>query len=198
MKAPLHAPCWVDFAGGWLDNATHAIEGAYIVNCAVSCASLGQSTTGWQDAAINKETGLCVWRSGPTPVLDTKVNPDWLKGLMALWYCGHPNNPVSDSFPRNYQHIAEASYKAAGAVRESNLSRLAEAINMAHNQQLEEGMASVPSALRSLAYKYVGSGHGGYVLYLFASLEDRSKFCERQDTMAVEPFLNRSSDAPKR
>jgi hypothetical protein len=28
---------------------------------------------GWQDPAVIRETGLCVWRSGPKPVLDFKV-----------------------------------------------------------------------------------------------------------------------------
>jgi hypothetical protein len=28
---------------------------------------------GWQDPAVIRETGLCVWHSGPAPVLDFKV-----------------------------------------------------------------------------------------------------------------------------
>lgn len=222
MKPPLHAPCRVDFAGNGLDIPAFAVDGAFVVNCAISPlvslnnwpykygAGIGGSAadailrghkpaaTGWQDFAIIQETGLCIWRSGPTPVLDTKVNPDWLKGLMALWYSGKPLNRIDVmALPRSYQCIAETTHKAADAVRGANLSKLAKAINMAHNQQLDEGMKSVPSALHSIGYKYVGYGHGGYVLYLFASVTDRNRFCEREDTMVIEPFLNRSSDAPQ-
>ena len=36
VRAPREAPLRVDFAGGWLDVPRHAVEGAYVVNCAVS------------------------------------------------------------------------------------------------------------------------------------------------------------------
>lgn len=224
MKPPEYAPCRVDFAGGWLDVPVFAIEGAYVVNCAIKPlvslkswpyernAGVGGSAaysvlrgldavatelefTGWQDPAVILETGLCIWRSGPLPVLDAKVNPDFLNGLMALWYSGKPHSTADLlKLPRNYHAIAEASYKAADGVREANLSKLAEAVNLTHNAQLEEGMAGVPSALRALAYKYVGSGHGGYVLYLFASQADRDQFCEKSGGMAIEPFLQPSHE----
>ena len=32
---------------------------------------------GWQDPAVINETGLCVWRSGPSPVLDLKSTGDF-------------------------------------------------------------------------------------------------------------------------
>lgn len=217
----------MDFAGGWLDVPAFAIEGAFVVNCAISPlvslddwpyernAGVGGSAaysvlrgldavatelkfTGWQDPAIILETGLCVWRSGPLPVLEAKVNPDFLNGLMALWYSGKPHCTADIlKMPRNYSAIAEASHIAAEAAVAGNLTKLAEAINLTHNIQLEEGMAGVPSALRSLAYKYVGSGHGGYVLYLFADRSNRDQFCEKTGGMAVEPFLEAHGDTPE-
>lgn len=223
---PLEVPCRVDFAGGWLDVPAFAMEGAYVVNCAISPlvsltnwpyrknAGVGGSAawsvlrgldavneelkfTGWQDPAVIIETGLCVWRSGPKPVLDFKTNPDFLHGLMALWYSGKQHCTADLlKLPRNYHSIRRAANIAAEAARESNLTKLAEAINQTHNAQLEEGMTVVPSALRALAYKYVGSGHGGYVLYLFHSSADRDLFCHKADTLAIEPYFNGRVAAP--
>lgn len=219
MMLPKYAPCRVDFAGGWLDVPAFAIEDAYIVNCAIQPlvsleswpyernSGVGGSAafavlsgkdavatelqfTGWQDPAVILETGLCIWRSGQMPVLDFKSNPDWLNGLMALWYSGKSHSTADIlKMGRNYPAIAKASHKAAEAVRKANIIQLAEAVNQTHNVQLEEGMTVVPSALHSLAYKYVGSGHGGYVLYLFATREDRDRFCTTPNTMAIEPYL---------
>ena len=39
---------------------------------------------GWQDPAVIAETGLCVWRSGASPVLDMKGTGDFLEGRMAI------------------------------------------------------------------------------------------------------------------
>ena len=36
IRAPVKVPLRVDFGGGWLDVPRHAIQGGYIVNCAVS------------------------------------------------------------------------------------------------------------------------------------------------------------------
>lgn len=219
MTLPRYAPCRVDFAGGWLDVPTHAVEGAFIVNCAVQPlvtlkdwpyqrnSGVGGSAaysvltgkdavaaelqfTGWQDPAVILETGLCIWRSGSMPVLDFKCNPDWLNGLMGLWHSGKPHSTADLVMRhRNYPAIAEASHIAAEAVRTASLTRLADAVNLTHSAQLEEGMEVVPPALHSLAYKYAGSGHGGYVLYLFGTREDRARFAERPDCIAIEPYM---------
>lgn len=115
VKAPLHAPLRVDFAGGWLDVPENAIPGEYIVNCSISPtvslkewlyrqgAGLGGSGgwsvlngwdpvaselglgVGWQDPAVIAETGACVWKSGAKPVLDFKNTGDFLKGCMAVY-----------------------------------------------------------------------------------------------------------------
>ena len=180
-------PICVDFAGGGLDVPAHAVEGAFIVNCALQPHGFPAGCdTGWQDVVIS-ETGLCIWRSGPLPVLDFKSNPDWLNGLMALWPSGDAGANVRN-LPRNYHEIAKASYIASDAVRTANLTKLAEAINLTHNVQLQEGMEPLPSTLRSIAYKYVGSGHGGYALYLFNDRAQRDDFC-KHGGLPVEPFL---------
>lgn len=115
MKAPKHVPLRVDFAGGWLDVPEYSIEGAYIVNCAVSPtvslrewlyrkgAGMGGSGgwsvlngwdpvgselglgVGWQDPAVIAETGACVWKSGHKPVLDFKNTGEFLRGCMAIF-----------------------------------------------------------------------------------------------------------------
>lgn len=115
IKAPLHAPLRVDFAGGWLDVPENAMPGEYIVNCSISPtvslkewlyrqgAGLGGSGgwsvlngwdpvaselglgVGWQDPAVIAETGACVWKSGEKPVLDFKNTGEFLKGLMAVY-----------------------------------------------------------------------------------------------------------------
>lgn len=115
IKAPLHVPLRVDFAGGWLDVPENAIPGEYIVNCSISPtvslkewdyrqgAGLGGSGgwsvlngwdpvnselglgVGWQDPAVIAETGACVWCSGPKPVLDFKNTGEFLRGRMAVY-----------------------------------------------------------------------------------------------------------------
>ncbi len=115
VKAPMHAPLRVDFAGGWLDVPENAIPGEYVVNCSISPtvslkewlyrqgAGLGGSGgwsvlngwdpvkselglgVGWQDPAVIAETGACVWKSGTRPVLDFKNTGDFLKGCMAVY-----------------------------------------------------------------------------------------------------------------
>lgn len=115
IKAPLHAPLRVDFAGGWLDVPAYAIPGEYIVNCSISPTvslrewlyrqggGLGGSGAwsvlngwdpvrselglgvGWQDPAVVAETGACVWKSGARPVLDFKNTGEFLRGRMAVY-----------------------------------------------------------------------------------------------------------------
>ncbi|MBE34429.1 MAG: cytidyltransferase [Opitutaceae bacterium] len=118
IRAPQVAPLRVDFGGGWLDVPKFALEGGYVVNCAISPtvslqdwpyernAGLGGSGAwalingkngveaeldlgvGWQDPAVISETGLCVWRSGPKPELEIKHNADFLRGMIALYWTG--------------------------------------------------------------------------------------------------------------
>ena len=142
IKAPLSVPVRVDFAGGWLDVPKYAIEGAYIVNCAITPfvskqtwmyekkSGLGGSAAwamlngddgvtselnlgvGWQDPAIIAETGLCAWRSGSMPDLYIKSNPDFLNNKMALYFTGQDHDT-----PGNVDNKRDYSkIKAAGEV----------------------------------------------------------------------------------
>lgn len=115
IKAPVHVPLRVDFAGGWLDVPENAIPGEYVVNCSISPtvslkewnyrqgAGLGGSGgwsvlngwnpvsselglgVGWQDPAVIAETGACVWCSGAMPVLEFKNTGEFLRGRMAVY-----------------------------------------------------------------------------------------------------------------
>ena len=153
IRAPEVAPLRVDFGGGWLDVPRHARTGAYIVNCAISPtvslrewpyernAGLGGSGAwallngkdgigseldlgvGWQDPAVIAETGLCVWRSGPRPVLEVKTNGEFLSGRMALLWTGSPHDtPGMADGARNYDAIEHAGATARKAVWQGNLA----------------------------------------------------------------------------
>ena len=142
IKAPLTTPLRVDFGGGWLDVPKHAIEGGFIVNCAITPhvsktdwpyekkSGLGGSAAwailnghdgvkseldlgvGWQDPAIINETGLCVWRSGERPILHLKTNNDFLIGRMAIHYTGYDHDT-----PGNVDKLRDyALIKKAGDV----------------------------------------------------------------------------------
>lgn len=146
--------------------------------------------TGWQDPAIIEETGVCVWVSGQRPRLDIKQNIDWLKDRMALYWTGiHHDTPELLSVPRDYDRIAVAGGVAREAVIAKDLSRLAEAINLSHAVQLDEGMQALPDAEGMLATKYCGSGFGGYALYLFGDDHTRQSFIQATPSaFAIEPY----------
>ncbi len=144
IRAPEVAPLRVDFGGGWLDVPRLARAGAFIVNCAIAPtvslrawpyernAGLGGSGAwallngkdgigseldlgvGWQDPAVIAETGLCVWRSGPRPVLDVKSSGEFLRGRMALYWTGVPHDtPAIVAGARDYEAIARAARRRA-------------------------------------------------------------------------------------
>lgn len=220
VQAPTEAPLRVDFAGGWLDVPRFAREGAFIVNCAISPlvslrdwsyekrAGLGGSGAwallngrcgieseidlgvGWQDPAVIRETGLCVWRSGSRPVLDFKSSGDFLRGRMAILWTGvQHDTPGAADLPRDYDRIAESGSIAREAVLSSDIGRLAEAVSVYHAAQLDEGMEPLPDIPGSLARKYCGGGYGGYALYLFATAEDRdAALASVENLRPVEPF----------
>lgn len=206
VQAPTEAPLRVDFAGGWLDVPRHSIPGEFIVNCAISPlvslrewpfekqAGLGGSGAwallngrngvdseidlgvGWQDPAVIRESGLCVWRSGHQPVLDFKHNGDFLTGLMAIHWTGKPHDTpgVADQ-ARDYQKIAQAARIARDGVLAADPEILATAIELSLEVQLDEGMDTLPEIPAALAKKYCGGGHGGYALYLFPDPESRAQ-----------------------
>ena len=221
IRTPAYAPLRVDFAGGWLDVPRYAREGAYIVNCAISPlvslnkwdyaqkSGLGGSGAwallngndgveselnlgvGWQDPAIIRETGICVWRSGERPVLHFKRNGDLLQGHMALHYMDLTHDtPGNADKDRDYDAIEQAGAVAAEAVQQASLSKLGEAVSLSYALQLNEGMDPLPEAEGCIGRKYAGGGWGGYALYLFDTPESRDGFVASADcNRAIEPYI---------
>ena len=220
VQAPTEAPLRVDFAGGWLDVPRFSRDGEFVVNCAISPlvslrdwpyekqAGLGGSGAwallkgkdgidseldlgvGWQDPAVIRETGLCVWRSGPRPVLDFKHNGDFLKGRLAIYWTGTPHDtPGAADLPRDYDRIAESGRIARQGVLETSLETLARGVDLYHATQLDEGMDPLPELPGALARKYCGGGHGGYALYLFSTEAARaSSLAQTASLRPIEPF----------
>jgi len=221
IRTPAEAPLRVDFGGGWLDVPRHARQGAYIVNCAISPmvslnewsyelkSGLGGSGAwallngndgveseldmgvGWQDPAIIRETGVCVWRSSARPELDFKRNGDFLNGHMALHYTDIPHDTPSNADNlRDYDLIERAGVAAREAVFESSISKLGAAISLSYAAQLQEGMRELPQAEGCVGLKYCGGGWGGYALYLFSARAERDAFVESANcNRAIEPYI---------
>jgi cytidyltransferase-like protein len=220
VQAPTEAPLRVDFAGGWLDVPRFARPGGFVVNCAISPlvslrewsyekqAGLGGSGAwallngrdgvdseidlgvGWQDPAVIRETGLCVWRSGPKPMLDFKHNGDFLSGRMAIYWTGTQHDtPGVANHPRDYDRIAESAGIARQGVLLADIGKLADGVNLYHATQLDEGMEPLPDIPGSIARKYCGGGYGGYALYLFAEPAAReAAMAGTKELRPVEPF----------
>ncbi len=221
IRAPEVAPLRVDFAGGWLDVPRYAREGAYVVNCAISPtvslrawpyernAGLGGSGAwallngkdgigseldlgvGWQDPAVIAETGLCVWRSGPRPVLEVKTNGEMLCGRLAIYWTGadHDTPAVVDG-ARDYEAIVRASVTARDAVWRGDVDGIADAVRQSYAVQRGEGMAALPEDVAGArAWKYCGGGFGGYAVYVFAETAARDAACAREGFRAIEPFV---------
>jgi cytidyltransferase-like protein len=218
IRDEIRLPLRVDFAGGWLDVPRFARAEAFVVNCTIEPlvalddwpyeigGGLGGSAArallqiknglkaeldagvGWQDPAVIEETGMCVWRSGATPVLQTKVNPDWLRGRMLLYWTGSAHSsPDLVDLPRDYEAIVEAGHLARRAAERRDLEMLASAVHRSYAAQLAESMKPLPD-LGGIAKKYLGGGHGGYALYLFADAEARQSAPNAQ-TKAIEPYM---------
>lgn len=220
VQAPTEAPLRVDFAGGWLDVPRFSRPGEFVVNCAISPlvslrewpyekqAGLGGSGAwallngrdgveseidlgvGWQDPAVIRETGLCVWRSGHQPVLDFKQNGDFLTGRMAIFWTGTPHDtPGVANLPRDYDRIAQSARTAREGVLQTDIRRLAAGVALYHAAQLDEGMAALPDIPGAIARKYCGGGFGGYALYLFSDPAQRdSAVSSTPQLRAIEPF----------
>lgn len=214
-------PVRVDLAGGWLDVPKLARKDAVIVNCSISPlvskelwpyeqnAGIGGSAAwaslngkdpitcelelgvGWQDPAVILETGLCVWESGPIPVLICKFNPEpLLGGRMALFYTGygHLTADLVDK-PRDYSLIKEAGRLASLGVRLQSEIILSQAIEANYDAQLKEGMMPLPK-IEGAVCKYCGSGFGGYGLYYFKDAKRRDLWVKDNLTaQAIEPYM---------
>ena len=220
IRAPQVAPLRVDFAGGWLDVPRLARDGAHIVNCAISplvslhewpyekFSGLGGSGAwallngddgvaseldlgvGWQDPAVIRETGLCVWRSGPRPRLALKTDGAMLVGRMGLlWTGGGHSTPDNVGKARDYDLIQRAGNLAARAVHAGDLPLLAEAVRLSYQIQLAEGMQPLPEIAGALATKYCGGGWGGYALVLFADDSSRDAQVAAGAVRAIEPHV---------
>lgn len=220
VQAPTEAPLRVDFAGGWLDVPRFSRLGAFVVNCAISPlvslrewpyekqSGLGGSGAwalingkdgvdseidlgvGWQDPAVIRETGLCVWRSGQRPVLDFKQNGDFLIGKMAIFWTGSQHDtPGVVNTPRDYDKIEKSGAIARQGVLHADIEKIAEGIAVYHRTQLEEGMDPLPEIAGSIGRKYCGGGYGGYALYLFAnSMTRETAISANPEMRVVEPF----------
>lgn len=220
VQAPAEAPLRVDFAGGWLDVPRFARSGEFVVNCAISPlvslrewpyekqAGLGGSGAwallngrdgvdseidlgvGWQDPAVIRETGLCVWRSGPKPALDFKRNGDFLSGRMAIYWTGMQHDtPGVANHPRDYDRIARSARIARDGVLEADIRKLSAAVDLYHSTQLDEGMETLPEIEGAIARKYCGGGYGGYALYLFAEPPARdAAVAAIPELRPVEPY----------
>ncbi len=220
---PTDVPLRVDFAGGWLDVPNHSRENGRIVNMAISpCVSLvhwpfekrsglGGSAAwsilngnnpfefdssldcGWQDGAVIREGGLCIWQSGRKPKLISKSSGAWLSGLLAISYIEERVLPIETiaRLLRDYFLIEQASLQAEDAVMQSDLRQLAIAMVMSYTAQRMEGMKRLPH--HGVAYKYCGAGWGGYALYLFASKEKRDYSIKAHGMLAIEPFISTPS-----
>ena len=146
------------------------------------------SGAGWQDPAVIRHTGLCVWASGPEPLLVSADSGDWLSGLMALKWTGKSHCTAElASLPRDYTAIANASIAACKAVMRQDLSLLRSAVFESYQQQRSEGMDELPFVPGAVA-KYCGAGHGGYAVYIFASPETRDRAVRDQGMLAIEPY----------
>lgn len=221
VKAPTDAPLRVDFAGGWLDVPKHSIAGKYIVNCSISPlvslrewdyekkSGLGGSGAwallngkdgveselnlgvGWQDPAVIRETGLCVWRSGRMPELDFKRRGDMLNGRMAILWTGKDHDtPGQVDNTRDYDKIAESADMAREGVLAEDITTLAKGVNLYYETQLVEGMSKLSEIKGAIGKKYCGGGFGGYALYIFAETCDRDNAVkELDDLRAVEPYI---------
>ncbi|MDR3558646.1 MAG: adenylyltransferase/cytidyltransferase family protein [Candidatus Pacebacteria bacterium] len=221
IKNIKEVPLRIDFGGGWLDVPRLSKKGAYIVNCTIvpkvsltdwqyeKNAGLGGSAAyailkvkdsveseldlgvGWQDPAAILETGICVWRSGKRPVLESKHNPDWLKGKMLVVWTGAPHmTPDIVKMKRDYSLIKKAGDLAKAAVEEKDINKLGKAILTSYKAQIGEGMAKLPMLSGSIGHKYLGGGHGGYALYLFVDKKRRDKAAKgRKGAKIVEPYI---------
>lgn len=219
IKTSFNLPLRVDFVAGCQDIPRYSQRGAFVINCSINKfitlddwkvpygAGLGGSAlasllkgensfksemgngVGWQDPAIVLETGLCIWRSGEEPVLEAKINPDFLNGKLAIWWTGQSHNSSSISdLPRNYSLIKKAGIIGKEAVYKKDIDLLSIAVDFNYKTQIEEGMKILPD-FGEKAKKYCGSGWGGYALYIFDNNRDIPT-----DMESIEPYMRQVND----
>jgi galactokinase/mevalonate kinase-like predicted kinase len=89
---------------------------------------------------------------------------------------------------RDYNLIFRAGKVARDAVHAQDIRALARAVSMSYQAQLKEGMQPLPKVAGALAAKYLGGGHGGYALYLFATKAQRDKAASGKGFKKIEPY----------
>jgi hypothetical protein len=157
---------------------------------------------GWQDEAVIHTTGMCSWTAGPEPSLLYRDSGEWLSGLMLLEWTGqeHDTSHLVNHF-HDLQLIRHAGEVAHLAHRHQNIETLADAIDLSYCAQIREEMKPLVPRLGALARKYLGSGHGGYALYLYASPEERNKaigdlspYFSNRRLIPIEPYCRPAKD----
>jgi len=146
---------------------------------------------GWQDAAVIERTGLCAWRSGEKPELVYR-HPDakFLKNRMTIVWQGAPHDTANIlKKKRDYLAILEAGLVAARSIVIPNLefAGIKTAINMSYEAQLSEGMKKLEVLDGAGACKYLGSGWGGYALYLWDDVK-------KKKGINIEPYYKESDN----
>ena len=218
----VRVPLRVDFAGGWLDVPRFARPDARIVNCAIDMfvtkenqafgGGLGHSAAwhiangrdaiaeeiaagvGWQDAAVIEETSVCVWDSGPRPVLMYRDRGDFLRGKMAVVFTGQRSDSAPNIGKKERPHCQWLAIEQAGFMAEQSVQRksyllMCEAVSMSYKVQLDEGMRPLPEFNGCIAAKYCGAGFGGHALLMFCSDYERNEAVKNnKDVRAIEPF----------
>jgi hypothetical protein len=131
---------------------------------------------------------LCVWQSGPKPVLIARTTHlEMLRGRMAILWTGRSHvTPSLVDMQRDYATIRRAGEIARCAVAQEDYSLLCHAVRTSYQAQLSEGMPPLPFVPFVEAAKYIGSGHGGYALYLFPSWSQRQR--NESDLTLIEPY----------
>ena len=113
---------------------------------------------------------------------------------MALWdtHIPHDTQTLSQR-TRDIERIKEISKIARIGVLNEDVRILSLAIKLTYEEQLKEGMKEVPLLNEPgvIGAKYCGSGHGGYVLYIFETEEARARLVDifgNTGFIAIEPY----------
>jgi hypothetical protein len=120
------------------------------------------------------------------------VSVAFLRGRMALLWTGSPHVTYENTDKaRNYEAVQQAGALARDAVLpgQESVQRLAEAVAVSYQVQLQEGMPPLPDGYGELARKYCGGGWGGYALFLFDSEQRRDALLQLEGAVAIEPYI---------
>jgi mevalonate kinase len=121
-----------------------------------------------------------------------QVRGDFLAGKMALLWSGSAHVTYENTdLQRDYNLVEQAGRLARQAVLpgQESIHKLAEAVGVSYQMQLQEGMQKLPGH-GELGKKYCGGGWGGYALYLFESEEQRAAFLKLEGSKAIEPYIH--------